>query len=592
MKKPIVYFAFANQGEDYLNALNDEIRGIKPLFIDSHLKEELVFAIDENAGLNEMAASFTALNRKNTKENPKIIHFSGHADKAYWLLANNQDVNANSLSNLLDGIENVALVFMNACCTKDLKDFLLDEIGVKAVIATSKKISDKKAALFATKFYERWLDEKTPLLQAFNNICAADGIMFQTYDGDNYRGIVRDEEQEEGFAWGLYWKDEKAKDIILNDGSINRKENKADEKEDPAKNNLLEEYELAQKLVYEKAFDLDKVNKELQPFSLMPDTAVPDMFKGLVTLAKDNKEKTLQAYQKLKQNADTLWQQILNYDRTPSFKEAFNTFNFTKELGGLTPLVQEQGKGVRNGVYLLRGTSQCGLGLLSYRIMALGRPPIAYDFMPACFDFEGRSEENNILENIKKQLFSPKENLTILSFEDLAKAIQKTYLEQTDPKPFVLVLNNAYRAFRGNDDALNIFFDKFWRTLQTDIKDKTNIRQIIILFLENTDDPDYVFPEDTEEEEEEDITFCGISYTPTHKANNVFPVKKIAKLKKDEISDWCVNKPVFFDWLNRLDDFWVDNKPFVGTTLVHVAKKINNAELINYIESRNNFRPK
>ena len=110
---------------------NAEIQGIKPYFKTCAVSKDVTFLMDENASKDQLKDSILAIKRGKTDEQPKIIHFSGHANKDFLLLSENNAVGAGSLLNLLRGIKNLKLVFMNACCTQALKDFLFNQPDIE-----------------------------------------------------------------------------------------------------------------------------------------------------------------------------------------------------------------------------------------------------------------------------------------------------------------------------------------------------------------------------------------------------------------------------------------------------------------------------
>jgi CHAT domain len=588
-EKPIIYFAFANQeGKQHLAALNEEVQRIKSIFSKSHLNGDITLLTDEYAGIKEIEERFTAIKGINKEKNqPIIIHFSGHADNQNWFLSAEHTITKKRLKVFLNTMNNVQLVFMNACCTKDLKDFLLDEIGVKAVIATSKKVNDRHATIFATKFYTKWIEFKNkPIIQAFEETCAGEGLAFETkYDAD-FRGVIREDDDDEIIPWGLYFKEEQAKNIVLNKG-FEFEVSQSDY-------SLLSEYSKAQKLAGESAKELDKQDKELLPFSNLSESDIPENFRGLFNLTKENREKAFKIAIEHNKIANDLWLKIINSSNTPQFKQAFDTFNFSKEDDFLYDLTAGSDKGVPKGVYLLRGTADSGLSLLSHRIITYGRI-LPYNSMNHIIDFSNISDIRNPIEKIKEKVFTyeEKQKSTINSLDELAKAIIKFRLTESILDPYILILNHVNNL--GQAEIENILL-VFWNTLRLEmIKDKDIVvRQLVVVLIEtieaqkktvNTND-DY----DLSEAVEEVSVFCSIPIARLPQNSEIFPFEKIEKLKEKDIKVFFKNNNKLFSrWANECNKFLDNESPYAEKTLLTLADELKNEDLKVHIENRKKF---
>ena len=597
--RPIVYFAFANQrddtppgkkGEGYLHGLDTEIRNIKELFTRSYINNDLVFLIDESTQNAQLGNNFIQMKESLS---PKFIHFSGHADKNNWVLADHTRTNSNNLANLLRGNTQVKLVFMNGCCTQELKNFLLHDVGVDAVIATSRSILDNKAADFATFFYKSWLTKNKTLLMAFDEACGK--IQFNTSNKNGYRGIDKESrrgaersgEEENDIDWGLYWKNEEAKECVLNDGFSTAIL-------DEAKIMLFNQYEEAKKLVDVKAIEvnneLTEINEELKGYEGLQEADMSERDKKAFNRINKSKIDALKSYSDARKAADTLWLQLIMNTRSHELKEMTDEFNYSKELDKLPIVAEGIGYRVQNGVYLLRGTPLCGLGLLSYRIIMYKRPR-SYSSIPppVRIDFKGVSEAKDVVEFIKTKI-SLSNNLNVSTFEDLAKALSKFLLLPVDNLPFVLIFDNLSAI---NVTIVKDVLERFWLTLMNDIKDKVNVRPIIILLIETIeaakkegDDGDF----DMTDEPDGISNFCGLLAAQMSKDNQVFPIEKVAKVNQDEFKVILSSKNrLFFDIKNPEEEFW-DEEPYVKTILKKIASKMNDEALKAHIESRFNFK--
>ena len=86
-----------------------------------------------------------------------IFHYAGHADDYSLLLETAQgaqfEAEATDLAAVLSLQNSLHLVFLNACSTRAQVDGLRN-VGIKAVIATSRAVDDSTATTFAKYFYE------------------------------------------------------------------------------------------------------------------------------------------------------------------------------------------------------------------------------------------------------------------------------------------------------------------------------------------------------------------------------------------------------------------------------------------------------
>lgn len=135
-----------------------------------------------------------------------IFHFAGHAMGKNLVFANasqkNDELHIGNLANFLKDEPHLALVFLNACATAPMVQYLLD-LGIKAVIATNEKILDKEASEFAKHFYEELVQGQT-LQGAFINARSAvrGGEPAEGYLCDSNQLVLEDDQ----FPWGLYYR--------------------------------------------------------------------------------------------------------------------------------------------------------------------------------------------------------------------------------------------------------------------------------------------------------------------------------------------------------------------------------------------------
>jgi hypothetical protein len=145
---------------DYLNAERDEI--------NKHVlnaKDRFDHPTARMRSENVTHASITELLRRDEHRNElTIFHYAGHAN-GEQLFFQDSAADANGLAELISKLPNLKLVFLNGCETLEQIDGLLD-LGVKAVLATSRPINDGMAKVLSAAFYEALATGKS-LKEAF-----------------------------------------------------------------------------------------------------------------------------------------------------------------------------------------------------------------------------------------------------------------------------------------------------------------------------------------------------------------------------------------------------------------------------------------
>ncbi|MEM6735717.1 MAG: CHAT domain-containing protein [Bacteroidota bacterium] len=141
-------------------------------------------------------------------ENPgfSIFHFSGHTDgDKYFVRDNNRqptEVLVKGITELLGKSKGLKLVFLNGCHNiSQVK--LLHDAGVKAIIATNRKVNDSLAQEIASNFY-KCLAENYSIGQAFDNIRRLYSFG-STNELETHPNVDVDQEE---LPWGLYLKPE------------------------------------------------------------------------------------------------------------------------------------------------------------------------------------------------------------------------------------------------------------------------------------------------------------------------------------------------------------------------------------------------
>ncbi len=144
-----------------------------------------------------------------------IFHYGGHAAPGHLHLENevggNQSFFSEGLARFLGAQHGINLIFLNACSTLKQAHRLVEE-HIPAVIATSRKIEDELAVMFAEAFY-KGLASGASIEQAFKE---ADGYVIARKGTDMFipsgtRGLYWEEEPGIGeldLPWRLILKQE------------------------------------------------------------------------------------------------------------------------------------------------------------------------------------------------------------------------------------------------------------------------------------------------------------------------------------------------------------------------------------------------
>ena len=204
--KPVIFLSFANDEDSYLSFLRQEEDAVYKSLQGAHDAGFIEVFNEGSATIDDIYSHFTRY-----RDRVVIFHYAGHAGGTKLHLED-QDANASGLAKLLGQQQNLKLVFLNGCSTKGQVQALLKH-GVKAVIATSVPIQDRKAVEFATQFYDS-LANKATIEQAFDESVSrliteqkASELQIVIYrDRDILVGESLQEEDE--MPWGLYVRDE------------------------------------------------------------------------------------------------------------------------------------------------------------------------------------------------------------------------------------------------------------------------------------------------------------------------------------------------------------------------------------------------
>lgn len=195
---PILFFAFANEEGRFLDALKEESRAIYTTLHPLENAGRLLVVREESADSDELFVTF-----RRFKDRMLIFHFAGHAGSNLLALEDLQ-ADASALANLFkEQKDTLKLVFLNGCATRGQVTRLL-QLGIRAVIATSRPVEDQSAKFFAETFYGALAGGQYSLKGAFEHARTALGIKFQKA-ATEFRGIdTSPKDSGRDFAWGLY----------------------------------------------------------------------------------------------------------------------------------------------------------------------------------------------------------------------------------------------------------------------------------------------------------------------------------------------------------------------------------------------------
>jgi hypothetical protein len=143
---PVLYFSFANQADQHLPFLEEELGAIERKLRNKDARNKIKF---KKEAKTKVADIFEAL--PFYREDLVLFHYAGHASGTHLQFTDGL-ANTAGLAGFFKDYKKLKLVFLNGCSTQDqVLGFL--EGGVDAVIATSVPVNDRRATDFAIQFY-------------------------------------------------------------------------------------------------------------------------------------------------------------------------------------------------------------------------------------------------------------------------------------------------------------------------------------------------------------------------------------------------------------------------------------------------------
>jgi hypothetical protein len=146
MAKDIILVAYANDADQSLGKVEEEANEIVRILTTGN-GDEVEVHLMADASLQKIWKFF-----ENHHDRIIAFHFAGHGNGTAIFLAGGQEAAIEGLSGLLRQAPKLRFVFLNACATKGLVEYL-HRAGVRSVIATSVAIEDDAAFDFAIHFY-------------------------------------------------------------------------------------------------------------------------------------------------------------------------------------------------------------------------------------------------------------------------------------------------------------------------------------------------------------------------------------------------------------------------------------------------------
>lgn len=157
---PFILLAFSNQQDNYLEYLKKETSELRKILLG--LQDKLEFQIISNATTGELFDAMTAYHDQVT-----VFHYGGHAD-SLALELENQPQGIEQFIQLLKGMSNLQVIFLNGCSTYGMVSKIQEGIGRDvAIIATASKIDDQRAFNFSKAFYTAFTQDNQTLEGAF-----------------------------------------------------------------------------------------------------------------------------------------------------------------------------------------------------------------------------------------------------------------------------------------------------------------------------------------------------------------------------------------------------------------------------------------
>ncbi|MBV6426197.1 MAG: hypothetical protein KIPDCIKN_00708 [Haliscomenobacter sp.] len=285
---PIFFFAFANEEGRFLELLKQESSAVYNALYPVEEQGRLLIAREESLSSDELFLAF-----RRYKDRMFIFHFAGHAGSDVLGLED-LEANASHVADLLaEQKDSLKLVFLNGCATLN-QVARLQELGIKAVIATSRPVEDDKAQFFAEEFYKNLATGNFTLKESFLQAKTAVAIKHQQ-PANLFRGIVKPRPQSSEFAWGLYavadadlnWK---ITDPFLPIGELRKA---SQERLDELREGPFRYLKIEDALLKESKTETLTVNEQIIPINVLSDGAFMPLEESVERLWQEERMHTL-----------------------------------------------------------------------------------------------------------------------------------------------------------------------------------------------------------------------------------------------------------------------------------------------------------
>ncbi|MEL6676179.1 MAG: CHAT domain-containing protein [Bacteroidota bacterium] len=202
---PVIFLTFANDRQEagqFLKALEPERTALHRILSTYQQK---AWGLYHSAGSSDPVELKRDLSQHSGRIS--IFHFSGHADGTQLRLEGSDGseiaLHQQSLLAFLKEEPQLKLVFLNACATAEHVEQLL-ALGIPAVIATERSVSDADAQAFSESFYTDLVAGKT-LKTAFE---AARAVINPQASASHIHRRLKPSSDEGKQDWGLFVREE------------------------------------------------------------------------------------------------------------------------------------------------------------------------------------------------------------------------------------------------------------------------------------------------------------------------------------------------------------------------------------------------
>jgi len=530
---PFIFFAFANSEERYLPNLRKESQGILDYFLSAKFQRQLLdFYHKEHVSSEDFFKLFT----KNGKK-INILHYSGHANS---LGINLKDTTyfIEQLSLLLSGSNNLELVFLNGCSTKEMVDTLLEK-GVKAVIATSEEIADNQACDFSIAFYEAFVEQGRTLEQAFK-MAASDLKNKPLKEEDLFisRSLKDTKYKNKSIPWALYYRDEEESQLQWK--LIESSPNLLDK--DPAFLLKLEGIKKEIAALRKKELELKEAVKQW--------LAVPKEVRTTTPIIQDSLQKSEEDLSKTEADIHQLYlnisEFIIQYDKVDleeRLDDALYKINFRKQLQSFEDHLSNQNL----MAFILQGSAACGQDLLKERLIDLAGLRYEGEFhveikIPFRANTVVVSKTHPIWSIIKQELEDIESEVPQVIVEEL---YEKYFKERKD---IVFIFDNVHniplnQAF----SYIQELWSLVWEVFEAKIKTSPSSNKVLLIIIDRNCFPD---------ENEKSISHKKTKYE--QHINKAFAIKEkvallpiVQPLYFQDLRDWKTNQQLPNDLVSK-----------------------------------------